>query len=66
MANVDINVYIIARENLFYPRKIDRASYGARLISNTAGLTPYDIGHRPMLSFTDSGRRPYHMYRETA
>jgi len=61
MANVDINVYIIARENLFHPRKIGRASYGARLISNTAGLALYDIGHRPMLSFTDADRRPYDM-----
>jgi len=36
MANFDIIVYIIARENVFHPCKIYRASYGARLISYNA------------------------------
>jgi len=36
MANFDIIVYIIARENVFHPCKIDRASYGVRLISYNA------------------------------
>jgi len=39
----DINVYIIARENLFYPCKIGRESYGVRLISYNAGWAPYDV-----------------------
>ena len=46
MANFDIKVFIIAREN----------SYGVRLISYNAGRTPYDIvrcpaGHRPMFAY---------------
>jgi len=60
----DINVYFIAPENLFHPCKIDRKSYGVRLIFYNASWAPYDIvrcpaGHRPMLSYTDAGRRPY-------
>ena len=63
MANFDINVFIIARENSC---KIDRAPYGVLLISYNAGRAPYNIvrcpaGHRPMLSYTDAGRRPYDM-----
>jgi len=42
--------YIIARGNVFYPCKIGRASYGVRLISYNAV--------RPMISYTDAGRRP--------
>jgi len=37
IANFDINVYIIAREHLFYMFKIDRSLYGVRLISYNAG-----------------------------
>jgi len=37
MATFDINVYIIAREHLFYMFKIDRSLYGVRLISYNAG-----------------------------
>jgi len=37
MANFDIKVYIIARENLFHPCKIGLAPYGVRLISYNAG-----------------------------
>jgi len=33
MANFDITVFIIARENVFHPFQIDRALYGVRLIS---------------------------------
>jgi len=63
MANFDNNVYIIAREKWFYLCKISRTPYGIRLISYNAGLTPYDVvrcsaGHRPMISYTDAGRRP--------
>jgi len=36
MTIFDINVYIIARENLFHPCKIGRAPYGVRLISYNA------------------------------
>jgi len=59
MANFDVNVYIIARENSY---KIGRALYGVRLIFYNAGRAPYDIvrcpvGHRPMFSYTDAGRR---------
>jgi len=53
MANFDIHIFIIARENSY---KIDRAPYGVRLISYNAGRAPYDVvrcpaGHRPMLSY---------------
>jgi len=41
MANFDIIVYIIARENVFHPCKIGRALYGVRLISYNAVLAPY-------------------------
>jgi len=63
MANFDINVFIIARANLY---KIGRAPYGVRLISYNAGRIPYDIvrcpaGHRPMFAYKDAGRRPYDM-----
>jgi len=63
MANFDVNVYIVARENSY---KIGRAPYGVRLIFYNAGRAPYDIvrrpgGHRPMFSYTDAGRRPYDM-----
>ena len=62
--NFDINVFIIARENSC---KIGRAPYGVRLIPYNAVRAPYDIvrcpsGHRPMLSYTDAGRRPYDMW----
>jgi len=63
MANSDVNVFIIARENSC---KIGRAPYGVRLIFYNAGRAPYDIvrcpaGHLPMYSYTDAGRRPYDM-----
>ena len=63
MANFNINVFIIARENLC---KIGRVPYGVQLISYNAGRAPYDIvlfpaGHRPMCSYTDAGRRRYDM-----
>jgi len=45
MANVDIIVYITARENVFRPCKIGRALYGVRLISYNAVRAPY--GARP-------------------
>jgi len=45
MANFDIIVYIIARENVFHPCKIGRASYGVRLISYNAVRAPH--GARP-------------------
>ena len=45
MANFDIILYIIARENVFHPCKIGQASYGVRLISNNAVRAPY--GARP-------------------
>jgi len=41
--NFNINVYFIARENLFYPCEIGRAPYGVRLISFNAGRAPYDV-----------------------
>ena len=64
MANFDINVFIIARENSY---KIGRAPYGARLISYNAGRTPYDIvrcpaRHQPMFAYKDAGRRPYNIW----
>jgi len=64
MANFDIHIFIIARENLC---KIDRAPYGVRSISYNAARAPYDVvrcpdGHRPMFSYTDAGRRPYDMW----
>jgi len=59
MANFDIIVFIIARENIFHPCKIGWALYGVRLISYNAVRCP--AGHRPMLSYTDAGRRPYDM-----
>jgi len=40
MANFDIHIFIIARENSC---KIDRAPYGVRLISYNAGRAPYDV-----------------------
>ena len=54
MANFDIHIFIIARENSC---KIDRAPYGFRLISYNAGRAPYDVvrcpaRHRPMFSYT--------------
>jgi len=63
---LDINVYIIAREHLFHLCKIGRAPYGVRLISYKSGWALYEFvrcpaGHRPMLSYTDAGRRPYDM-----
>ena len=63
MANFDIHIFIIARENSC---KIDRAPYGVRLISYNAGRAQYDVvrcpaGHRTMFSYTDAGRRPYDM-----
>ena len=64
MANFDIHIFIIARENSC---KIDRAPYGVRLISYNAGRAPYDVvrcpaRHRSMFSYTDAGRRPYDMW----
>ena len=64
MANFDINVFIIARENSC---KIGRAPYGVRLIFYNAGRAMYDIVrcpavHRPMFSYTDAGRRRYDMW----
>jgi len=41
IANFDINIFIIARENWFHPYKIGRAPYGVRLISYNAGRAPY-------------------------
>jgi len=41
IANFDINVFIIARENWFHPCKIGRTPYGVRLISYNAGRAPY-------------------------
>ena len=63
MANFDIHIFIIARENSC---KIDRAPYGVGLISYNAGRTPYDFvrcpaGHRPMFAYKDVGQRPYDM-----
>ena len=63
MANFDIHIFIIARDNSC---KIDRAPYGVWLISYNADRAPYDVvrcpaGHRPMFSYTDAGRRPYDM-----
>jgi len=57
-------LFIIARENSC---KIGRAPYGVRRIPNNAVRAPFDIvrcpsGHRPMLSYTDAGRRPYDMW----
>jgi len=54
MANFDISVYTIAREN-FYPCKFGRGPYGALLISYNADRAPYNVvrcpaGHRLMLS----------------
>jgi len=54
MAIFYVNVYIISRENsckIFY----------------NASRAPFDIvrcpvGHKPMFSYTDSGRRPYDMW----
>jgi len=43
MANFDINVYIIARENVFHPCKTDRAPCEARLSFYSAGRAPYHI-----------------------
>ena len=40
MANFDIHIFIIARENSC---KIDRAPYGVRLIFYNAGRAPYDV-----------------------
>jgi len=64
VANFDINVYIIARENL---GKIARAPYGVRLTSCNVHRVPYDIlrcpaGHWPMLPNTDAGRHPCDMW----
>jgi len=64
MANFDIHIFIIARENSC---KIGRAPHGVRLISNNAGREPYDVvrspaGHRPMFSYTVAGRRPCDMW----
>jgi len=41
MANFDIIVYIIARENVFHPCKNGRALYDVRLNSYNAVLGPY-------------------------
>ena len=41
MANFNIIVYIIARENVFHPLTIGQASYGVRLISYNAVRAPY-------------------------
>jgi len=43
MANFDINDCIIARENLFHPCKIGRATYDARMISYNAGRASYYV-----------------------
>jgi len=64
MANFNIKVFIIARENSC---KIGRAPYGIRLIFYNAGRAPCDMircpaGHRPMFLYTDAGRRPYDMW----
>jgi len=40
MANFDLHIFIIARENSC---KIDRAPYGVRLISYNAGRALYDV-----------------------
>jgi len=50
MANFDINVYIIAREEF-------------SSVQNRPGTVrcPADLLHRPMLSYTDVSRRPYDM-----
>jgi len=45
MANFDINVYIIAHENLFHACKISRAPHDVRLISYKASRSPF--GARP-------------------
>jgi len=49
MANFDIHIFIIARENSC---KIGRAPYD---------VVRSPAGHRPMFSYTDAGRRPYDM-----
>jgi len=54
VAHCDINEFTIAPEN---SRKIDRAPYGVRLISYNPVRCL--VGHRPMFSYTDAGRRPY-------
>ena len=56
MANFDKNEFTNAPEN---SRKIGRAPYGVRLISFNVVRCP--VGHRPMFSYTDAGRRPYDM-----
>jgi len=53
--------------------KIGRSLFGVRLIFYNAGRAPYDVvgwpvGHRPMLSYTYTGRRQYicdHAIRNT-
>ena len=45
MANFDIILFIIARENVFHPCKIGRALYSVRLISYNAVRATY--GARP-------------------
>ena len=42
MVNFDIILFIIARENVFHPCKIDRALYGVRLISYNTVRATYD------------------------
>ena len=57
MANSNINVHIIARENLFHPCKIGRAPYGVRLISYNAGRAPYNVQTGIGLCYQMSGAR---------
>ena len=47
VANFDINVFIIARENSC---KISRAPYGVLLISYNAGRAPYNVVRCPGIS----------------
>jgi len=52
MANNYLNVYIIARDKMFYPCKSTGLSSKA----------PYPSRHRPVLLYTEASRRPYDVW----
>jgi len=63
MANFDIILFIIARKICLIRVKSarHRTVSAADLLQLRPGNERCTAGHRPMISYTDAGRRPYDM-----